>query len=214
MPGETIDMSRALLARKHRRSLLSLSQNKQQKTKCSAIDVDFVPPKSKLIGSYTPRRSTSIRVIRKKYRTPFVMLSALELYEQRKLATERELKIQEELIKFADSLKIQYETSDKIKQQDLEECFQDNIREGTKAVQRCASWRSRMMENIKKSYRRDGFTSEEVEAILDTENPERGRRLLDGMLERAKQTYGINNDDLLKFLFVFSHNSQIHRSFV
>lgn len=148
------------------------------------------------------------------------MLSALELYEQRKLETERELKIQEERIKFADSLKIQYETSDKIKQQDLEECFQENIREGTKAVQRCASWRSRMMENIKKSYRRDGFTSEEVEAILDTENPERGRRLLDGMLERAKhgsyrnKTYGINNDDLLKFLFVFSHNSQIHRSFV
>ncbi|AFV50446.1 hypothetical protein [Heliothis virescens ascovirus 3g] len=109
-------MSRALLARKRRRSPLSLSQNKQQRTKCSAIDVDFVPPKSKLIGSYTPRRSTSIRMVMKKYRTPFVMPSALELYEQRKLEAERELKIQEDRIKFADTLKKQYETSDKIVQ--------------------------------------------------------------------------------------------------
>ncbi|AJP09156.1 hypothetical protein F8203_gp190 [Heliothis virescens ascovirus 3f] len=201
MSGDTIDMSRALLARKRRQRPLSPSQNQQQKTNCSAIDVDFVPPKSKLIGSYTPRRSTSIRMIMKKYREPFVMPSALELYEQRKLEAERELKIQEERIKFADSLNKQYKTSDKIKQQYLEECFQESIREGTKAVQRCASWHSRMMENIKRSYRRDGFTSEEVEAILDTEHPERGRRLLDGMLERAKhgyyrnKKYGINNDD-------------------
>lgn len=129
------------------------------------------------------------------------MPSALELYEQRKLEAERELKIQEDRIKFTDTLKKQYETSDKIKQQDLEECFQETILEGTTAVQRCASWHSRMMENIKKSYRRDGFTSEELEAILDTEHPERGRRLIDGILKSAKhgyyrnKTYRINKDD-------------------